>query len=88
MEACLKASNQVNVEESARNPEYKKVQAMKAFRNDECVWRQVAKYGFDSFIIRTRSRGASRGIPAISWGPASGRSLFRLIDRELRSYSF
>ena len=58
MEACLKASNEVNAEESAKNPNYKKVlESMEAFRNDEYLWWQVAEYGFDSFMIRTRSRG-------------------------------
>ena len=58
MEGCLKASNEVNAEESAKNPEYKKVlQSMEAFRNDEYLWWQVAEYGFDSFQIRSRSRG-------------------------------
>jgi TRAP-type mannitol/chloroaromatic compound transport system substrate-binding protein len=58
MEACLKASNEVNAETSATNPEYKKVlQSMEAFRNDEYLWWQVAEYGFDSFQIRSRSRG-------------------------------
>ena len=27
------------------------------FRNDEYLWWQVAEYGFDSFQIRSRSRG-------------------------------
>ena len=58
MGACLKASNEVNAEESAKNPNYKKVlESMEAFRNDEYLWWQVAEYGFDSFMIRTRSRG-------------------------------
>src|SRR5436853_3746907 len=36
MEACLKASNEVNAEESAKNPNFKKVLAsIDAFRNDE-----------------------------------------------------
>ena len=57
MEACLKASNEVNAEESAKNPNYKKVlEAIAAYRNDEYLWWQVAEYGFDSFQIRTRSR--------------------------------
>jgi TRAP-type mannitol/chloroaromatic compound transport system substrate-binding protein len=57
MEACLKASNEVNAEESAKNPNYKKVlEAIASFRNDEYLWWQVAEYGFDSFQIRTRSR--------------------------------
>jgi len=35
MDACLKASNEVNVESSATNPDYKKVlDSMQAFRNE------------------------------------------------------
>jgi TRAP-type mannitol/chloroaromatic compound transport system substrate-binding protein len=55
MEACLKASNQVNAEESAKNANYKKVLAsMQAFRDNENLWWQVAEYTFENFMIRTR----------------------------------
>jgi TRAP-type mannitol/chloroaromatic compound transport system substrate-binding protein len=58
MEACLKASNEVNAETSATNPAYKKVlESMEAFKNDEYLWWQVAEYSFDSFMIRARARG-------------------------------
>ena len=58
MDACLKASNEVNSEESAKNPNYKKVlESIAAFRNDENLWWQVAEYTFESFMIRTRTRG-------------------------------
>jgi TRAP-type mannitol/chloroaromatic compound transport system substrate-binding protein len=58
MEACLKASREVDQETSASNPNYKKVlEAMNAFKNDEYLWWQVAEYTFDSFMIRTRARG-------------------------------
>ena len=33
------------------------VVSMVAFRGDAYLWWQVAEYGFDSFMIRTRSRG-------------------------------
>src|SRR5207302_1602765 len=50
MEACLKASNEVNAETSAANADYKKVlDSMQAFRNDEYLWWQVAEYTFDGF---------------------------------------
>jgi TRAP-type mannitol/chloroaromatic compound transport system substrate-binding protein len=56
MEACLKASNEVNAETSA-NADYKKVlDSMQAFRNDEVLWWQVAEYTYDGFMIRTRTR--------------------------------
>jgi TRAP-type mannitol/chloroaromatic compound transport system substrate-binding protein len=57
MEACLKASNEVNVEASATNPDYKKVlQSIEAFRNDEYLWWQVAEFGYDGFMIRSRTK--------------------------------
>ena len=57
MEACLKASNEVNAETSAANADYKKVwDSILAFRNDEYLWWQVSEYTYDSFQIRTRSR--------------------------------
>ncbi len=58
MEACLKASNEVNKEELAKNPNYKKVLAsMESFRDLENLWWQVAEYTFESFMIRTRNKG-------------------------------
>jgi TRAP-type mannitol/chloroaromatic compound transport system substrate-binding protein len=58
MEACLKASNEVNAETAASNPAYKKVlDSLQAYRNDEYLWWQVAEYTFDSFQIRARARG-------------------------------
>jgi TRAP-type mannitol/chloroaromatic compound transport system substrate-binding protein len=58
MEACLKASNEVNAEESAKNPGYKKVlDSLQAFRNDQYLWWQVAEYSYDSFMIRSRTKG-------------------------------
>jgi hypothetical protein len=29
---------------------------VQAFRNDEYFWWQVAEYGFDTFMIRSRTR--------------------------------
>jgi TRAP-type mannitol/chloroaromatic compound transport system substrate-binding protein len=58
MEACLKASKEVNAEESAKNPNYKKVLAsIEPFRSDEYLWWQVAEFTYDSFMIRSRTRG-------------------------------
>jgi len=57
MEACLKASNEVNAQTSATNPDFKKVwDSIQAFRNDEYLWWQVAEYTYDTFMIRTRPR--------------------------------
>jgi TRAP-type mannitol/chloroaromatic compound transport system substrate-binding protein len=57
MEACLKASNEVNVETAAANSDFKKVlESMQAFRNEEYFWWQVAEYSYDTFMIRSRTR--------------------------------
>ena len=57
MEACLKASNEVNTETSAANADYKKVwDSIQAFRTDEYLWWQVAEFGYDNFMIRTGAR--------------------------------
>jgi TRAP-type mannitol/chloroaromatic compound transport system substrate-binding protein len=57
MEACLKASNEVNTETSAANADYKKVlDSLQTFRNDEYLWWQVAENTYDSFMIRARAR--------------------------------
>jgi TRAP-type mannitol/chloroaromatic compound transport system substrate-binding protein len=57
MEACLKASNEVYTETSAKNADFKKVyENLAAFRNEEYLWWQVAEYTFDTFMIRSRAR--------------------------------
>ena len=57
MEACLKASNEVNAETSAANADYKKVwDSIVAFRNDGYLWWQAAEYAYDTFMIRSRTR--------------------------------
>jgi len=57
MEACLKASNEVNAETSAANADYKKIlESQFAFRNDENLWWQVAEYSYETFMIRTRPK--------------------------------
>jgi TRAP-type mannitol/chloroaromatic compound transport system substrate-binding protein len=57
LEACLKASQEVNAETSATNADYKKVwSSIESFRNDEYLWWQVAEYTYDSFMIRSRTR--------------------------------
>jgi TRAP-type mannitol/chloroaromatic compound transport system substrate-binding protein len=55
LEACLKASNEVNAETAARNADFKKVlESMQAFRNEGYFWWQVAEYSYDTFMIRSR----------------------------------
>ena len=57
MEACFKAANELYAETSAANADFKKVyDSVAAFRGDQYLWWQVAEYGFDSFLIRTRAR--------------------------------
>jgi TRAP-type mannitol/chloroaromatic compound transport system substrate-binding protein len=57
MEACLKASIEVNTQTSAVNADYKKVwDSIQVFRNDEYLWWQVAEFSYDSFMIRTRTK--------------------------------
>jgi TRAP-type mannitol/chloroaromatic compound transport system substrate-binding protein len=58
LEACLKATNELWAELSAKNADFKKVvDAMQAYRSDQYLWWQVAEYTFDSFMIRSRTRG-------------------------------
>jgi TRAP-type mannitol/chloroaromatic compound transport system substrate-binding protein len=58
MEACLKATNELWAEISAKNTEFKKmIENMTAFRNDQYLWWQVAEYTYDGFMIRSRPRG-------------------------------
>jgi TRAP-type mannitol/chloroaromatic compound transport system substrate-binding protein len=58
LDACLKATNELWAEISAKNADFKKsIDAMQAYRSDEYLWWQVAEYTFDSFMIRSRTRG-------------------------------
>jgi TRAP-type mannitol/chloroaromatic compound transport system substrate-binding protein len=58
LEAAYKATNEVFDETSAKNADFKKVvDAVKAFRNEEYLWFQVAEYAYDTFMIRARARG-------------------------------
>jgi len=58
LEACLKATNELWAETSAKNADFKKsIDAMQAYRSDEYLWCQVAEYTYDSFMIRSRTRG-------------------------------
>mgnify|MGYP006164711489 CR=1 FL=1 len=57
MEACYKATNDTYAEVSAKNADFKKVyDSMAAFRANEYQWWQVAELGFDSFMMRMRTR--------------------------------
>src|SRR5918997_5603932 len=58
LEAAYKSSNEVYDEVSGKNADFKKIyESLREFRNEEYLWFQVAEYGFDTFMIRTRPRG-------------------------------
>jgi TRAP-type mannitol/chloroaromatic compound transport system substrate-binding protein len=58
MDAALKASNEINAEVAASNPDFKKIyESQVAFRNEEYLWWQVAEYTYDTFMIRARMHG-------------------------------
>ena len=57
MEAAFKASNDLYDEISAENPDFKKIyDTVRAFRNEEYLWFQIAEYAYDSFLIRSRGK--------------------------------
>jgi TRAP-type mannitol/chloroaromatic compound transport system substrate-binding protein len=57
LEASFKASNEIYDEISAKNPDFKKLyDSIRAFRNEEYLWFQVAEYSYDNFMIRARGR--------------------------------
>jgi TRAP-type mannitol/chloroaromatic compound transport system substrate-binding protein len=57
MDASYKASLEVYAEDSAKNPDFKKIyDSMVAFRGDQYLWWQVAEYSFDTYQIRARTR--------------------------------
>jgi TRAP-type mannitol/chloroaromatic compound transport system substrate-binding protein len=58
LDACLKATNELWSEISANNTDFKKaIDAMQAYRSDQYLWWQVAEYTYDTFMIRSRTRG-------------------------------
>ena len=59
LDAAFKAANEVYAETSAKNENFKKIwENMKAFRDDQYLWWQVAEYTFDSYMIRARAMEA------------------------------
>jgi TRAP-type mannitol/chloroaromatic compound transport system substrate-binding protein len=55
LDASLKATNELWAEISAKNADFKKyIELMQNFRNESYLWWQVAEYGFDTFMIRSR----------------------------------
>jgi TRAP-type mannitol/chloroaromatic compound transport system substrate-binding protein len=58
LEASYKAANDTYGEIASKNPDFKKMyDSYVAFRSEEYLWFQVAEYSFDTFMIRSRSRG-------------------------------
>jgi TRAP-type mannitol/chloroaromatic compound transport system substrate-binding protein len=58
LDAAYKATNEVYAEISAQNADFKKmIDSIRAFRNEEYLWFQVAEYAFDTYMIRARTRG-------------------------------
>jgi TRAP-type mannitol/chloroaromatic compound transport system substrate-binding protein len=57
MDAAFKSANEIYADLAKTNPDFKKVyDACVAFRGDQYLWWQVAEYGFDTFMIRSRTR--------------------------------
>jgi TRAP-type mannitol/chloroaromatic compound transport system substrate-binding protein len=57
LEACYNAAQEVYAEHNKNNPMFKKLyDSLVAFRNDSFAWQQVAELGFDSFMMRMRTR--------------------------------
>lgn len=57
MEACYNAANEIYAGLSVSNPHFKKMyDSLTAFRADSYAWMQVAELGFDSFMMRMRTR--------------------------------
>jgi TRAP-type mannitol/chloroaromatic compound transport system substrate-binding protein len=57
LEACYKAANEIYAGLSNTNPHFKKMyDSLVAFRGDSLLWMQVAELGFDSFMMRMRTR--------------------------------
>lgn len=57
MEACFKATNEVNSEIAGTNENFKKLlEHHNNFRSEGYLWWQVAEYSMDTFNIRTRAQ--------------------------------
>ncbi len=57
LEACYKAGQELYAELGKDNPLFKKMyDSLVAFRTDSLAWNQVAELGFDSFMMRMRTR--------------------------------
>ena len=68
LNACYKAAQEVFVEESAKNPKFKKVyDSWKAFQTDQILWFRVAEQNFDNYMA---TAGSSSKAAAPAAAPA------------------
>jgi TRAP-type mannitol/chloroaromatic compound transport system substrate-binding protein len=57
MEACYKTATDHYAELSKTNPMFKRMyDSLTPFRSDSYLWQQVAEMGFDTFMVRMRTR--------------------------------
>jgi TRAP-type mannitol/chloroaromatic compound transport system substrate-binding protein len=58
LSACFDAANEVYADMSAKNESFKKVyESMRAFRNEEFLWEQVADGTYDNFMFAQQRAG-------------------------------
>ncbi|WP_415184307.1 TRAP transporter substrate-binding protein [Phaeovulum sp.] len=58
LEACFNTANEVYAEMEASNPEFATLwQSIKAFRNDNYLWAQIAEYNYDTFMMIQQRNG-------------------------------
>ena len=57
LEACYKAANEIYDGHAKSNPHFKKLyDSLVTYRADSYAWLQVAELGFDTFMMRMRTR--------------------------------
>jgi TRAP-type mannitol/chloroaromatic compound transport system substrate-binding protein len=55
LDACFKASQETYAEESAKNPQFKKIfEDYRAFRNMEAQWFNVAEQAFSQYSFNKK----------------------------------
>ena len=62
MQACYKATIEVNEETAAKNEKFKKIyESWLKFRDEEILWFRVAEQNFDSFMaFASQQSGAAK----------------------------
>jgi TRAP-type mannitol/chloroaromatic compound transport system substrate-binding protein len=57
LESCYNAANEIYADLAKTNPHFKKMyESLTAFRSESLAWMQVAELGYDSFMMRMRTR--------------------------------